>query len=160
MIRDEIKDVKTVTKKENRKKLAMGERAYYAKQIPRLKDLTKAMSFSIVFTLILITLAWAVVLFVFIFGENETVRFVIWTSIYGALLLFSAIWFLFIKPANLKKAERYRKELERLNAESLSKMAGAYRLYGAEYKNFSGNGARDKKTEEEKSDASDTSENP
>ncbi len=161
MIRDEFKDVKKVTKKENRKKLAMGERAYYAKQIPRLKDLTKAVNFSLVFTLIFMTLAWLVVLLVFIFGENETVRFIIWTSIYGALLIFTAAWFLFIKPANLRKAERYKKELERLNAENLSKMAGAYRLYGSDYKNYSGKENAEAKSDEKSSDGGENdAENP
>ena len=33
MIRDQFKDVKKVTTKENRKKLSMGEKNYYAKQL-------------------------------------------------------------------------------------------------------------------------------
>ena len=46
MIRDQFKDVKKVTAKEARKKAAMGEKKYYAKQISKYQDLSKSVGIS------------------------------------------------------------------------------------------------------------------
>lgn len=136
MIRDDFKNVKQVTKKENRKKKAMGERAFYAKQLPKLRDLTRAMTFSTVFTLICMALVYALVLLLFIFGKDYALyKFIIWSCVFGAVAVFALIWFLFLRPANFRKIERYKKELEALNYASLNKMAGVYKIYGEDYKN-------------------------
>ena len=139
MIRDDFKDVKKVSAKEERKKASMGERSFYAKKLPRLKDLNKAVSFSTVLTLIMLTLAYAIVLTSFILAQFNTevkyslTRFIIWSCVYGAVLLFALAWFIIIRPRNEKKIERYKLELERLSAQSLGKISAASTVYGEDY---------------------------
>lgn len=139
MIRDDFKDVKKVSAKEERKKASMGERSFYAKKLPRLKDLNKAVSFSTVFTLVMLTLVYAIVLTSFILAQFNTevkyslTRFVVWSCIYGAFVLYTLAWFIIIRPANEKKIERYKLELERLSARSLGKISAASTVYGEDY---------------------------
>lgn len=139
MIRDDFKDVKKVSAKEERKKASMGERSFYAKKLPKLKDLNKAVSFSTVLTLIMLTLAYAIVLTSFILAQFNTeikyslTRFIIWSCVYGAVLLFALAWFIVIRPGNEKKIERYKLELERLSAQSLGKISAASTVYGEDY---------------------------
>lgn len=140
MIRDGFKqeNTKKVSVKEMRKKQSMGERSYYATQIPKLRDMTRSISVSTVITLVMIGLAYAFVLLAFILSlgteeEYGAVRFAIWSSVFGVVAIWSLLWFTVFKPANLRKAERYKKELERLNAETVSKVGGAYKVYGDKY---------------------------
>ena len=139
MIRDDFKDVKKVSAKEERKKATMGERSFYAKKLPKLKDLNKAVTFSTVLTLIMLTLAYAIVLTSFILSQFSSevdyslTRFIIWSCVYGAILLFALAWFIIIRPSNEKKIERYKLELERLSAQSLGKISAASTVYGEDY---------------------------
>ena len=139
MIRDDFKDVKKVSAKEERKKASMGERSFYAKKLPRSKDLNKAVSFSTVFTLVMLTLVYAIVLTSFILAQFNTevkyslTRFVVWSCIYGAFVLYTLAWFIIIRPGNEKKIERYKLELERLSAQSLGKISAASTVYGEDY---------------------------
>lgn len=139
MIRDQFKDVKKVTTKEARKKATMGEKNYYAKQISKLQDLNKSLGVSMIITTVFLSLAFAFVLLLFIASrgtkeEFELWRFIAWTIAFGVSLIFTLVWYIFIKPANLKKIETYRHELERINALSISKAKGMYALYGEEFK--------------------------
>ena len=140
MIRDDFKNIKQVTKKEERKKRTMGERNFYAKEMSKLKDLNTAMSFSVKFMVIAMAIAYAFVLVSFIIAqfnsevEYSVVRFIVWSCVFGAIALFTLLWFVWIRPLNEKKIEKYRHELEKLNAKSLGKIAAAYSLYGDEYK--------------------------
>ena len=139
MIRDQFKDQKKVTTKEARKKSTMGERNYYAKQIGKLQDLGKSIGVSMIITTVILFIAFVLALLLFILtnGEKdgyETWRFVVWTSVFGASLIFTIVWYAAIKPANAKKIEYYRHELERINAQSVSKAKGIYALYGEEFK--------------------------
>ena len=138
MIRDDFNDVKKVSAKEERKKASMGERSFYAKKLPKLKDLNKAVSFSTVLTLVMLTLAYAIVLTSFILAQFNAEKysltsFIIWSCVYGAVLLFALAWFIIIRPGNEKKIERYKLELERLSAQSLGKISAASTVYGEDY---------------------------
>lgn len=140
MIRDDFKDVKRVTSKEARKKQSMGERNFYATGISKLRDLNKAVTFSVKFTSVLMSAAYALILLSFIFAQIDskfkykTSTFIIWSCIYGAILVFTLLWFTVIRPNNEKKAERYKAELERLSARDVGKIAAAYKIYGEQYK--------------------------
>ena len=74
MIRDEYNKKKQTTAKfsakEERKKKEMGERNYYASQIPKITDMCKALSTSFLITLIFLSLAYAVILLSFIVLRN------------------------------------------------------------------------------------------
>ena len=140
MIRDQFQDVKKVTAKEARKKASMGERTYYAKTISRLQDANKSVGISMIITTVIMAIAYALVLALFIFTRDakpedqyDTWRFVVWTVLFAVCLIFTLVWYLAIKPANAKKIERYRHELERLNALNISKASGVYAVYGKEY---------------------------
>ena len=139
MIRDGFKDEKKVSSRENRKKIALGERNFYAKEIVKLRDLNKSVSFSNHFTLIVLALAYVVVLLMFILTKDaeenaySPVRFAIWSAVIGAFLIWYIVWFALIKPANVKKAEKYKKELERISRASVDKVGGAYKIYGSDY---------------------------
>ena len=138
MIRDGFKEEKKVTAKEVRKKKEMGERAYYASQIPKLQDLTRGITISNNFVAVTFGLAYAAIVFMFIVTMNTEepfglTKFIIWSSIAAAFVIWYFLWLFVLKPRNLKKAERYKKELERLSAASLAKMSGAYKIYGEEY---------------------------
>jgi len=131
MIRDEFKDVKKVSSKESRKKKEMGERNFYATQIPKLKDITHAMGVSTVITDVMLGLCYIMILLVYFLSRNteepySTTKFIIWTAVFGACVIFNFVWFLIIKPHNLKKAERYKTELEKINRENLNKLASGY----------------------------------
>lgn len=140
MIRDDFKNVKQVTKKEERKKRTMGERAFYVKEMSKLGDLNKAISFSTKFTLVLLAIAYALVLLVFVASrldeeiKCDMVQFIVMSCVFGAAVVFTVVWFVWLKPNNVKKIERYRHELEKLNASSLGKISAAYSIYGEEYK--------------------------
>ncbi len=139
MIRDQFKDVKKVTSKETRKKIALGERTYYAKQINKLQDVNKSLGISMIITTALLAIAYAVVLLAFIvtFGDEdgyELWKFIVWTVVFLACLGFTIIFYVFIKPSNKKKIIAYRHELERISAQALSKAAGSYSLYGDKYR--------------------------
>lgn len=139
MIRDQFKDVKKVTAKETRKKATMGEKNFYAKQIGKYQDLSKSVGISMIITTSMLAIAFAFSLILFIFtrgteSEYETWRFVVWTSIFAVSFIFTVVWYIFIKPSLLRKIEDYRHELERINAQSLSKARGIYSLYGEDYK--------------------------
>ena len=114
MIRDEYKkNVKKSTPKEERKKKEMGERNYYASQIPKLRDMNKAISVSSIITLVFLALAYALVLLTFILSLNtdkpySTVKFIVWSCVMGAYLVFIALWYLVLRPNNVKKMERYK----------------------------------------------------
>lgn len=131
MIRDEYNKKKQTAKfsaKEERKKKEMGERNYYASQIPRINDMCKALSTSFLITLIFLAVAYALVLLSFILTRNSetpysTVKFVVYSSIFGALIIGFALWHTVIKPAQFRKVERYKKEIDRINAENLKKMS-------------------------------------
>lgn len=133
MIRDEYKkNVKKSTPKEERKKKEMGERNYYALQIPKLRDMNKAISVSSIITLVFLALAYALVLLTFILSLNtdkpySAVKFIVWSCVMGAYLVFIALWYLVLKPNNVKKIERYKAEIDRINAENLKKAAYSYK---------------------------------
>lgn len=134
MIRDEYNKKKQTVKfnaKEERKKKEMGERNYYASQIPKINDMCKALSTSFLITLIFLGLAYAVILLSFIVLRNtetpySTVKFIVYTSIFAALVILFILWNAAIKPAQLKRAERYKREIDRINAENLKKMSYRY----------------------------------
>ena len=140
MIRDDFKDVKQVTSKESRKKRTMGERNFYASSISKLRDMNKALGFSVKFTIILMSIAYALILTMFIMSQfypdvkYSLTSFIVWSCIYGALLIFTILWYTVIKPNNLKKIERYKHELEALSARDLGKISAAYSIYGEKYK--------------------------
>ncbi len=139
MIRDQFKDVKKVTAKEERKKATMGERNYFAKRVSRLQDLNKSLGVSMVITTSILAIAFAMVLLLYVVTRGteapyETWRFVIWTVCFGACLIFTLVWYIFIKPRNKKEIDRCRHELERISAKALIKAAGTYSLYGENYK--------------------------
>ncbi len=138
MIRDGFKDEKKVTSRENRKKIALGERNFYAKEITKLRDLNKSLSFSNHFMLVVLLLAYAFVLLLFFLTKDSEepfspVQFIIWSAVMGAFLVWYIVWFVAIKPTNEKKAERYKKELERISRASVDKVGGAYKIYGSDY---------------------------
>lgn len=140
MIRDDFKNVKQVTSKESRKKRTMGERNFYASSMSKLRDMNKALGFSVKFTIILMSIAYALILTMFIMSQfypdvkYSLTSFIVWSSIYGALLIFTILWYTVIKPNNLKKIERYKHELEALSAKDLGKISAAYSIYGEKYK--------------------------
>ena len=140
MIRDDFKNVKQVTSKESRKKRTMGERNFYASSMSKLRDMNKALGFSVKFTIILMSIAYALILTMFIAsqfyadGKYPLTSFIVWSCIYGALLIFTILWYTVIKPNNLKKIERYKHELEALSARDLGKISAAYSIYGEKYK--------------------------
>ncbi len=140
MIRDDFKDVKQVTSKESRKKRTMGERNFYASSMSKLRDMNKALGFSVKFTIILMSIAYALILTMFIMSQfypdvkYSLTSFIVWSCIYGALLIFTILWYTVIKPNNLKKIERYKHELEALSAKDLGKISAAYSIYGEKYK--------------------------
>ena len=133
MIGDEYKkNVKKSTPKEERKKKETGERNYYASQIPKLRDMNKAISVSSIITLVFLALAYALVLLTFILSLNtdkpySTVKFIVWSCVMGAYLVCIALWYLVLKPNNVKKIERYKAEIDRINAENLKKAAYSYK---------------------------------
>ena len=135
MIRDEYNKKKQTTAKfsakEERKKKELGERNYYAMQIPKITDMCKALSTSFLITMIFLAIAYAVILLSFIVLRDtetpySTTKFIVYTSIFGALVVFYVLWHLVIKPAQLRKAERYKAEIDRINAENLKKMSYRY----------------------------------
>lgn len=140
MIRDDFKNVKQVTSKESRKKRTMGERNFYASSMSKLRDMNKALGFSVKFTIILMSIAYALILTMFIMSQfypdvkYSLTSFIVWSCIYGALLIFTILWYTVIKPNNLKKIERYKHELEALSAKDLGKISAAYFIYGEKYK--------------------------
>ena len=140
MIRDDFKNVKQVTSKESRKKRTMGERNFYASSMSKLRDMNKALGFSVKFTIILMSIAYALILTMFIMSrfypdvKYSLTSFIVWSCIYGALLIFTILWYMVIKPNNLKKIERYKHELEALSAKDLGKISAAYSIYGEKYK--------------------------
>lgn len=140
MIRDDFKNVKQVTSKESRKKRTMGERNFYASSMSKLRDMNKALGFSVKFTIILMSIAYVLILTMFIMSQfypdvkYSLTSFIVWSCIYGALLIFTILWYTVIKPNNLKKIERYKHELEALSAKDLGKISAAYSIYGEKYK--------------------------
>ena len=140
MIRDDFKNVKQVTSKESRKKRTMGERNFYASSMSKLRDMNKVLGFSVKFTIILMSIAYALILAMFIMSQfypdekYSLTSFIVWSCIYGALLIFTILWYTVIKPNNLKKIERYKHELEALSAKDLGKISAAYSIYGEKYK--------------------------
>lgn len=140
MIRDDFKNVKQVTSKESRKKRTMGERNFYASSMSKLRDMNKALGFFVKFTIILMSIAYALILTMFIMSQfypdvkYSLTSFIVWSCIYGALLIFTILWYTVIKPNNLKKIERYKHELEALSAKDLGKISAAYSIYGEKYK--------------------------
>lgn len=140
MIRDDFKNVKQVTSKESRKKRTMGERNFYASSMSKLRDMNKALGFSVKFTIILMSIAYALILTMFVMSQfypdvkYSLTSFIVWSCIYGALLIFTILWYTVIKPNNLKKIERYKHELEALSAKDLGKISAAYSIYGEKYK--------------------------
>ena len=137
MIRDDFKNVKQVTSKESRKKRTMGERNFYASSMSKLRDMNKALGFSVKFTIILMSIAYALMFIMSQFYPDvkySLTSFIVWSCIYGALLIFTILWYTVIKPNNLKKIERYKHELEALSAKDLGKISAAYSIYGEKYK--------------------------
>jgi len=135
MIRDEYNKKKQTTAKfsakEERKKKELGERNYYAMQIPKITDMCKALSTSFLITMIFLAIAYAVILLSFIVLRDtetpySTTKFIVYTSIFGALVIFFVLWHLVINPAELRKVERYKAEIDRINAENLKKMSYRY----------------------------------
>ena len=134
MIRDEYNKKKQTVKfsaKEERKKKEQGERNYYASQIPKITDMCKALSTSFLITLIFLSLAYAVILvsFIVLYGSENpysTVKFIVYSCLYGALLIGFVLWHAVIKPAEFRKIERYKAEINRINAENLKKMSYRY----------------------------------
>ena len=118
----------------------MGERNFYASSMSKLRDMNKALGFSVKFTIILMSIAYALILTMFIMSQfypdvkYSLTSFIVWSCIYGALLIFTILWYTVIKPNNLKKIERYKHELEALSAKDLGKISAAYSIYGEKYK--------------------------
>lgn len=138
MIRDQFKDVKQVTSKESRKKNQMGERNFYAMQIPKLKEVTHAIGVSSTITFVIFALVYLLVVLLFAATrgteeEYSLTKFVVWSCVFGALCVWMLVWFLILKPRRLARAELYRKELEKINRAQVSKAAGAYKVYGSAY---------------------------
>lgn len=139
MIRDQFKDVKKVTTKEVRKKASLGERAYYTKRINRLQDLKRSLGVSLVVSTIILGVAYAIVLLIFILTlgtkvEYELWKFICWSVVFGLFFGSTLAWYIIFKPKVIKNIEVCRHELERINAKTLSKAAATYALYGDAYK--------------------------
>ena len=139
MIRDQFQNVKKVTTKEARKKASMGERNYYSKRVNKLQDLKKSLGISMIITTSMLAVAYAVVLLAFIISFNtehayELWKFIIWSVVFGASLIFTIVWYVALKPSVSRKIDYYRHELEIINAKTLSKAAATYTLYGDAYK--------------------------
>lgn len=134
MIRDEYKrSVRNSSPKEERKKKEMGERNFYAAQIPKLRDACKAISFSTNLTVGFLTVAYVMVLAVFILSRNleeqySAAKFVVWSCVYGAVVVFTLLWYFWIKPSLLKKVDRYKAEIDRINAENFKKASYGARM--------------------------------
>ncbi len=134
MIRDEYNKKKQSVKfsaKEERKKKEMGERNYYASRIPRITDMCKALSMSFLITLIFLSLAYALILVVFILSQGTEepysfTKFIVYSTVFGIIVVSFVLWHLVIKPAQLRKIERYKAEIDRINAENLKKMSYRY----------------------------------
>ena len=155
MIRDQFQDVKKVTTKEARKKASLGERNYYSKRINKLSDLSKSVGLSLIITTVILGLSFLLVLFVYLISRGTetpyaTWKFVIWTSVFGACVLFIVVWYAVLKPRILKKIDFCRHELERLNAKNISKAAATYALYGEAYKKHQEQIHREEKEKVEK----------
>ena len=109
MIRDDFKNVKQVTSKESRKKRTMGERNFYASSMSKLRDMNKALGFSVKFTIILMSIAYALILTMFIMSQfypdvkYSLTSFIVWSCIYGALLIFTILWYTVIKKRRKQK---------------------------------------------------------
>ena len=54
-------------------------------------------------------------------------KFIVWSCVMGAYLVCIALWYLVLKPNNVKKMERYKAEIDRINAENLKKAAYSYK---------------------------------
>lgn len=134
MIRDEYNKKKQTAKfsaKEERKKKELGERNYYASQIPKITDMCKALSTSFLITLIFLSLAYVVILlsFILMYGSENPysmTKFIVYSCVYGVLLAGFLVWHTVIKPAEFRKIERYKAEINRINAENLKKMRYRY----------------------------------
>ncbi len=125
MIRDEFKDKKISTNKEDAKIRKLGARQFYATSITKLKDGVKAINFSVKFSMILLTIAYALMLTVFCLQTGEEFLsltwFVIWSSLYGVLVVLTVLWFTVFKKNMIKKSERYKKELDKLQKEQIQR---------------------------------------
>ena len=133
-IRDGLEETEKISKRSARKKASMGERNFYAYQVKRLQDLSRAVSFSNNFSLVIFSVLYVLILAVYILLlHSETpyssVSFIIWSSIYAAFVIWYLVWRFALKAKVAKKAEFYRKELERMSFESLSKVSKAYNFY-------------------------------
>ena len=139
MIRDQFQDVKKVTSKEARKKTSMGERNYYAKRITTLQEINKSVGVSMVVTTVIMAIAYAFILLIFIFSQDtesayELWKFLIWTAVFAIFLIATIVFYVFIKPSNKRKITHYKHELERLSLQALSKVARTYSFYGDNFK--------------------------
>lgn len=139
MIRDQFKDVKKVTAKEERKKAQMGARNYFAKRASTLTDLNKSLGVSLIITTVILALTYALVLLMFVVSrgtetEYELWKFIVWSCVFGACVIFLIVWYTVWKPHNIKEIARCKRELEILNAEALMKASAIYAMYGEEYK--------------------------
>ncbi len=134
-IRDGYQGNSKMTKRAARKKATMGERNYYAYQAKKLQDLSKAISFSNNFSLIIFGVLYALFLVVYILLLNQeesidTVRFIIWSGVFLLFVLWYFLWKFLFKGIMQKRVEWYTKELQRMSLESLTKIGNAYKFYG------------------------------
>ena len=139
MIRDQFKDVKKVTTKEEVKKAQLGAKNYFSKRASTLTDLNKSVGISAVITTIIIAITYALVLLMFIVSrgtetEYELWKFITWSCVFGACVAFLIVWYAIWKPYNIREIARCKRELEILNAEALMKASAMYKMYGEEYK--------------------------
>ncbi len=138
MIRDQFKDVKKATSKETRNKTKLGERNFYATQIPKLKETTHAIGVSSMISFVILAVVYVLVVVMFVLSrgtesEYSPVRFAVWSAVFGVYCVWMIVWFFVLKPKRLARAETYRKELEKLNFAHVSKIGGAYKVYGATF---------------------------
>lgn len=139
MIRDQFKDVKKVTTKEEVKKAQLGAKNYFSKRASTLTDLNKSVGISAVITTVILALTYALVLLMFILSrgtetEYELWKFITWSCVFGACVAFLIVWYAIWKPHNIREIARCKRELEILNAEALMKASAMYKMYGEEFK--------------------------
>ena len=156
MIRDQFKDAKKATSKETRGKTRLGERNFYATQIPRLKEATHVIGVSSMISFVLMALVYLLVAVTFLVSrgtekEYSPVRFAVWSAVFGVCCVWMIVWFFVLKPKRLARAEAYRKELEKLNFAHVSKIGGAYKVYGSAFEEETKRGHDELKPKESQS---------
>ncbi len=123
MIRDEFKnaDKEVIKKKSNPKIKQMGERAFYAKKLSLYSEIIKPINTATIFTLVSFSLVAIIYIWAAILEKKTNTRMIVFTSIEGVMVIWSLVWFTFLKRFFRNKAEYYKSELHRLNREYVMK---------------------------------------